>query len=515
MVLALDVGTQSVRALAVDPRGTIVGSARIPIEPYVSPQPGWAEQDPEVWWGAIRDACSALWADGSVGPGAVAALTVTAQRNTIVVTDAGGRPLRPAIVWLDQRRTMGVPAIGGVNGLAFRALGVRDTVAAFQADCEANWIQSHQPEIWGSIRHYLFLSGFLVHRLTGQFVDSVASQVGYVPFDYKRFRWAKRGDWRWQAAPIDPSWLPELVPPTGRLGELTAGAAEVVGLPAGTPVIASAADKACEVLGSGAFDPWIASVSYGTAAAINTTQRRYVEAVPLVPPYPAAVPGAWSLEAQIYRGFWMVEWFKREFGQREVDRSLVEGVAPESLFDELLRETPPGSMGLMLQPTWSPGVRVPGPEAKGAVIGFGGVHTRAHLYRSIIEGLAFSLREGGERAAARAKTPLRGLRVSGGGAQSPAVVQLTADIFGLPTGRPHTHETSGLGAAIDAAVGIGLHPDVESAAREMTRVAEVRDPDPERHRLYEALYRRVYLRMYDRLKPLYEEIRDITGYPPR
>jgi sugar (pentulose or hexulose) kinase len=513
VVLAIDVGTQSVRALAFDPRGSLVGSTRIAIEPYVSPQPGWAEQDPDVYWRAIGDACAALWAAG-VSTDAIAGLTVTTQRATIVVTDADGRPLRPAIVWLDQRRTAGLPEIGGLNGLAFRALRVRETVAAFQADCEANWIRAHEPEVWGAIRHYLFLSGFVVHRLTGRFVDSVASQVGYVPFDYKRFRWARRGDWRWQAAPIDPAWLPELVPPTELLGELTAEAAEVVGLAPGTPVVASAADKACEVLGSGAFDPWVASISYGTAATINTTQRRYVEPVPLVPPYPSALPGAWSLEVQVYRGFWMVEWFKREFGQREVDRAAADGIAPEELFDELIRATPPGSMGLMLQPTWSPGVRIPGREAKGAIVGFGDVHTRAHLYRSIVEGLAYALREGGERAAARAKTPIRELRVSGGGAQSPAVVQLTADVFGLPTGRPHTHETSGLGAAIDAAVGRGLHPDVVSAAREMTRLAEVRDPDPERHALHEALYRRVYLRMYERLKPLYEEIRTITGYPP-
>jgi sugar (pentulose or hexulose) kinase len=515
LVLALDVGTQSVRALAIDPRGTVVGAARIAIEPYVSPQPGWAEQDPEVYWRAIGEAATALWASGAASPDAVAAVTATTQRGTIVVTDTDGRPLRPAIVWLDQRRTTGLPPIGGLNGVAFRALGVRDTVAAFQADCEAAWIRAHQPDVWDRIDHYLFLSGFVVHRLTGRFVDSAASQVGYVPFDYKRFRWARRGDWRWEAAPVDPSWLPELVPPTEPLGELTSDAAALLGLPAGTPVIASAADKACEVLGSGALDPWVGSISYGTAATINTTQRRYVEPVPLVPPYPAALPGAYSLEVQVYRGFWMVEWFKREFGQREVERGAAEGIRPEALLDELVAATPPGSMGLLLQPTWSPGVRIPGREAKGAIVGFGDVHTRAHLYRSILEGLAFALREGGERAARRAKTPLRELRVSGGGAQSPAVVQLTADVFGVPTGRPHTHETSGLGAAIDAAVGVRLHPDVDTAAREMTRVQEVRDPDPARRELYEALYRRVYLRMYERLKPLYEEIRDITGYPPR
>jgi sugar (pentulose or hexulose) kinase len=304
------------------------------------------------------------------------------------------------------------------------------------------------------------------------------------------------------------------VPPTESLGELTATAAASLGLPAGTPVIAAAADKACEVLGSGALEPHIGTISYGTTATINTTQRRYVEAVPLVPPYPAAVPGAWSLEVQVYRGYWMVEWFKRQFGSREVQLADELGVTPEALFDDLVRETPPGSMGLMLQPTWSPGVRIPGPEAKGAIIGFGGVHTRSHLYRAILEGLAYALREGGERAAARAKVPLRELRVSGGGAQSPSAVQLTADIFGLPAGRPHTHETSGLGAAIVATVGLGIHPDFETAVHEMTHVAEVLDPDPERHKLYDALYQRVYRRMYGRLKPLYEEIRAITGYPP-
>ncbi len=512
-VLALDAGTQSVRALVFNPSGRLVASARIPIEPYVSPQPGWAEQDAELYWRSIGEACAALWAGGVIGPEAIAGVALTTQRGTVVVTDEDGNPLRPAMVWLDQRRTEGLPPIGGINGVAFRALGVRDTIAAFQADCEANWIHANEPTTWRAIRRYLLLSGFLTHRLTGRFVDSVASQVGYVPFDYKRFQWARAGDWRWRLAPIDPDWLPELVPPTASLGDLTTSAASVLGLPPGTPVIAAAADKACEVLGSGALEPHIGAISYGTTATINTTQRRYVEAVPLVPPYPAAIPGSWSLEVQVYRGYWMVEWFKRQFGSREVQLAEELGVTPEALFDDLLRETPAGSMGLVLQPTWSPGVRVPGPEAKGAIIGFGDVHTRAHLYRAILEGLAYALRDGGERAARRAKVPLRELRVSGGGAQSPAAVQLTADIFGLPTARPHTHETSGLGAAIDAAVGLGIHPDIETAVREMTHVAEVLEPHPDRHALYDDLYERVYRRIYQQLKPLYKEIREITGYP--
>ena len=513
LLLAIDVGTQSVRAIVFDPAGTLVAMAKIPIEPYVSPQPGWAEQDPELYWRSVGEACRRVVADPAVGRGAIAGLTLTTQRGTVVVTDAAGTPLRPAIVWLDQRRTPNVPPIGGVNGLLFRAVGVRDTVAAFAADCEANWIRTYEPETWAAIHHYLLLSGFLTHRLTGRFIDSSAAQVGYLPFDFKRQRWADDGDWKWQLAPVQRAWLPELVPPTGLLGELTHAAADALGLPAGLPVIASAADKACEVLGSGAVDPDVAGISFGTTATVNTTLPHYREAIALVPPYPAAIPGWYSLEVQVYRGYWMVEWFKREFGHREVAQATARGIAPETLFDDLVRAVPAGSMGLTLQPYWSPGIKIPGPEAKGAIIGFGDVHTRAHLYRAILEGLAYALRDGAERTARRTGVPLTSLRLAGGGSQSEAAVQLTADVFGLPVARIHTHETSGLGAAMDAAVGLGFHPDVPTAVAAMVRVGEVRDPDLATHAIYDELYRGVYQPMYDRLKPLYREIRRITGYP--
>jgi sugar (pentulose or hexulose) kinase len=156
---------------------------------------------------------------------------------------------------------------------------------------------------------------------------------------------------------------------------------------------------------------------------------------------------------------------------------------------------------------------VPGPEAKGAIIGFGEVHTRAHLYRAILEGLAYALREGKERIERRGGTRIERLRVSGGGSQSDAALQITADIFNLPTERPHLYETSGLGAAIIAAVGLGLHPDYATAVREMTRVGQTFQPDPTHAATYDRLYRRVYCRMYERLRPLYQDIREITGYP--
>jgi sugar (pentulose or hexulose) kinase len=511
LLLAIDNGTQSVRALLFDPQGNLLSKARIPIEPYFSSAPGLAEQHPQVYWQALCQACQKLWSQLplTLSKERVAGVALTTQRSTLINLGKDLQPLRPAIVWLDQRRTEGLPPLGGPWGLAFKLSGMTRTVAYLQAEAEANWIALHQPEIWKNTYKYIYLSGYLTHRLTGHLVDSTGCQVGYMPFDYKKKRWASRWDWKWRVLPIQASMLIDLLPPTSILGEITSEAAEATGIPAGLPLIAAASDKACEVIGAGCLEPHIGCISYGTTATINTTHPRYVEVIPLIPPYPAAVPGSYSLESQIYRGFWMVSWFKQEFGLYEQREAEQRGLEPEALFDELVNDVPPGSDGLVLQPYWSPGLKIPGPEAKGAIIGFGDVHTRAHLYRAILEGLAYALREGAERTARRSGVPITELRIAGGGSQSDSALQITADVFGLPTSRPHIYEDSGLGAAIDAAVGLGLHPDFDAAVNAMTRLGgEACQPDPERQKLYDSIYRKVYLHMYERLKPMYEAIHE-------
>lgn len=514
-ILAIDNGTQSVRALLFDLKGDLVAAERVPLQAYFSEQPGWAEQHPEYFWDCLCQACQKLWLQPGVRRDALAAVALTTQRATVVNVDKAGKPLRPAIVWLDQRRAEGLKRVGGLWGLAFRLARVTETVAYLQAEAEANWIRTNQPDLWRKTHKYLLLSGYLTYRLTGRFVDSVGCQVGYIPFDYKRLHWASRLNWKWQALPMDPALLPDLVSPASPLGKITGSAAEATGIPVGLPLIAAAADKACEVIGAGCLKPHIGCLSYGTTATINTTHERYLEIIPLIPPYPSAVPGRYSLELQILRGFWMVSWFREQFAHREQQIAENSGIEPEELFDDLVKQVPPGSMGLMLQPFWSPGLKVPGPEAKGAIIGFGDVHTRAHLYRAILEGLAYALREGKERTERKSRVPITELRVAGGGSQSDAALQLTADVFGLPAARPHLHETSGLGAAIDAAVGVGLHPSFDTAISEMTRLGRVFEPDANAQEVYDGLYSRVYCKMYGRLRPLYEEIRDVTGYPAR
>lgn len=515
LILAIDCGTQSVRALVFDLNGQLLYKARVPIEPYFSTAPGLAEQHPQVFWQTLCQACQQLWVMLEASPEQVsrerlAGVALTTQRSTMINLDKDGQPLRPAIVWLDQRRTSGLKPVGGPWGMLFALSGMKRTVAYLQAEAEANWISQHQPEVWEKTHKYLFLSGYLTYRLTGQLSDSVGCQVGYIPFDYKHKTWSKKWDWKWQAVPVDPDRLPELVPVAGQLGVISTQAAADTGLPAGLPLIAAASDKACEVIGSGCLEPDTGCISYGSSATINTTHSRYIELIPLIPPYPAAVPDAYSMEFQVYRGYWMVSWFKNEFGQHEQQIADERGLQPEELFDELVEAVPPGSQGLLLQPYWSPGLKVPGPEARGAIIGFGDVHTRAHMYRAILEGIAYALREGAERTSKRSGVPITALRVAGGGSQSRSAMQLTADIFNLPASRPHVYEAAGLGAAIDAAVGLKLHSDFASAIDEMTHLGETFQPQPAVHDTYEELFQKVYLRMYQRLQPLYEEIYQIT-----
>jgi sugar (pentulose or hexulose) kinase len=503
LLLAIDQGTQSARALVFDATGNLLARQRVPIQPYISTQSGWAEQDPGVYWQAVCQACQGLWAMG-VEKERLAGVALTTQRGTVINLDQHGNPLRPAIVWMDERQTPGVKPVGGLWGLLFRLAGMHRTAAYLQAQAEVNWLQKYQPEIWKQTSKLVFLSGYLTYCLCGELVDSASCQVGYFPFDYKKKAWAGDLDWKWQAAPMERDKLVKLIPAASVLGTITTAASQSTGLPAGLPLVAAASDKACEVLGAGCLEPDLACLSYGTAATINTTCYRYIEPIPLIPPYPAAVPQAYSLEVLVTRGYWMISWFKEEFAHKEMQQAIERGVEPEALFDELVNAVPAGSEGLVLQPYWSPGLRLPGPEARGAVIGFHGGHTRAHLYRAILEGLGYALREGAMRTEKRTGVPIKSLRVAGGGSQSQAAMQLTADLFGLQTARPHVYEASGLGAAIDAAVGLGIHPDFPTAVKEMTRIGETFDPNPQVHSRYDALFHEVYLPLYARLKPLYE-----------
>jgi sugar (pentulose or hexulose) kinase len=512
LTLSIDFGTQSVRAMIFDPKGNMLAKTKIEIEPYYSKKPGWAEQDVPYLWGSLCKSTNKLKEESGHLFDKLIAVAVTTQRSTLINLDKEGNPLRPAIIWIDDRKTWGLKKYNKPDRLLHKLIGMDVVIDLAQADCEANWIKRHQPEIWEKTHKYLLLSGYLIYKLTGEYRDSVASQIGYVPFDFKKFNWCEN-DVKNFIFPIERDKLPEVIEPTKILGEVTKTASEETGIPKGLPIVASGSDKGCETIGSGCLKPNLASLSFGTTATVQTTTSKYTEIVPFNPPYPAVIPKHWNTEFQIYRGFWMIEWFKQEFGEKEINKAREKGTIPEQLINDLLNEVSAGSMGLVLQPYWTTGVKIPGPEGKGSIIGFGDVHKRAHLYRAIIEGLGYALREGTEMTEKRSKTNIEEIRVSGGGSQSDVICQITADIFNKPVRRGELYEATGLGNAMVSMVGMKVHPDFETAVNNMIRLSDEFIPQKENVQLYNRLYKEVYLKLYDKIKPLLKNIQEIVDYP--
>ncbi len=513
IILSIDVGTQSVRAVLFDLSGNIIDFEKTEIIPYYSSKPGWAEQDPLYFWNKTAETCRKLFSKTSIPKEKINVATITTQRGTVINTDKNGNPLRPAIIWLDQRQAKVHKYPNFTARTSLRMINMKEAVVHAVKNAECNWIIQNQPEIWAKTDKYLYLSGWLSYKLTGEFVDSIGNMVGYMPFDYKRQKWAPEKHRNSKMFPVKPSMLCSLVKPSEILGYITKEAAEKTGIPEGLPLIAAASDKASEVLGSGVFEPDVACLSYGTTATVQTIQKKYYELIPFFPAYPGPVQNFFNTEIMIYRGFWMVNWFKEEFGCREIEEAKQRGNRPEELFDEMIKDIPPGSMGLTLQPYWTPGVKSPGTEAKGAIIGFGDVHNRAHVYKAILEGIAYALKEGLQRTEKKTKQKIRKIVVSGGGSQNDAVLQMTADIFNLPVEKPHIFETSALGAAINAAVGMDYFKSYKDAVKAMCKTGNSYFPDKKNKEIYKDLYNKVYLKMYKRLKKLYHNIRDITGYP--
>jgi len=510
-ILAIDCGTQSLRAILFSQKGEMLSRVQIEYDPYFCKYPGWAEQDPELYWTSLVKACQRLKQLAPKLFESVAGVGVTTQRASMVNVDKKGIPLRPAIIWLDQRRSKPVWGQKGLINIGLKLAGLKKKLGDIQSQGKCNWIMQNQPGIWAKTHKYLQISGFLNHRLTGNFMDSMASQIGHLPFDYKKQAWAKHHQLSKKLFPVEMDKLPDLIAPGGHLGVITSQAAHQTGIKKGIPVIACGSDKGCETLGAGVVNSRMASLSFGTTATVQTLSEKYIEPIKYLPAYPAPVPGLYNPEVEIFRGFWMITWFKNQFAHKEVEQALKMGIPAEEVLDQCLERTRPGAMGLVVQPYWGPGLDHP--DAKGAMIGFGDVHTKDHVYRAVIEGLGFALWEGMGKIQDKTGIKIEKAAVSGGASQSDEICRIFADIFNLPMIKGQIHETSGLGAAILVARGLGWFSRLDEAVDNMVHVKKVFEPNPKHVKIYKALYSRVYARIYRALEPLYSQIRKITGYP--
>lgn len=511
-VLSIDCGTQSIRGLIFDVDGNLLAKEKVEFEPYFSHNPGWAEQYPEVYWESACLACRKLQQSHPELWTEILGVSITTQRDTGIPVNNNGTPLYPAIIWLDQRMAKCSEPLTAIDNMMFSAVGMKTSIELVRKKSKANWIKENHPDIWQKTYKYLLLSGFLTYQLTGKMADSISNQIGHIPFDYRSKRWPKsQNNYRWRVFGIEADKLPELFEPGKIIGRITQKAAELTGIKEGLPFVTAGSDKGCETLGVGCLSPDTASISFGTTATIQITDQRYYEPIQFYPAYPAVIPGHYNPEIEILRGYWMISWFKREFASRELLEAQQRQISPEELLNELLSDIPPGSHGLILQPYW--GAAFKEPEAKGAIIGFGDVHTRAHIYRSIIEGINYALIDGAERIQRKSQTTIDKVMVSGGGSQSDIICQITADMFNKPVYKGITYEASGLGAAICCFVGLGIYKNYQDAVQNMVHHAKIFQPNTQNAEIYQQLYSRVYKKIYSRLKVLYKEIQDITKYP--
>lgn len=508
IVLIFDVGTQSSRAMLINTAGEILGKCQQKhTPPYRSPYPDWAEQDADYYYDCICKCATELKEKSKELWDQIEAAAITTIRDTVVCVDQDGKPLRPAILWLDKRRASGRPKFSQVTRMLLKAVGMERTAEIQFEKSHCNWIRKEEPQIWAQTDKYLLLSGYLIFRLTGEMTDAAASIVGHLPFDSQSRNWQGRGALTRPVFPVEQEKLCSVTESGEVLGRISRQAAADTGLKEGLPLIATGSDKACEILGLGCISKEKAAVGFGTTATITFTINHYVEPERFIPPYASIVKGSYSPEIEIFRGYWLISWFKKEFAAKEVTQAKELGISAEELLNESLKKVPAGCEGLLFQPYFTPNITMP--TARGAMIGFSDVHTRIHLYRAIIEGINFALLDGMKLMEQRAGHKFLEIRLGGGGSQSDEICQITADMFGIPVVRTQSYEATGIGCALAAFVGIGAFPDYETAVGKMVHVRDTFVPNMDTHRIYQQLYEDVFKNIYGKLAPLYGRLHEI------
>lgn len=508
LVLTFDVGTQSARAVLVDKKGNIVAVNQQKYgEPYFSKKPGRAEQNPDFYYEKIIEAAKGLCAENAELLPDIIAVTLTCIRDTVLCLDENKNPLRDVILWLDERRADYKKQLPFINRFLFSLVGMSESVKIVYKATFSNWIKQNEPEVWAKTDKYVMLPTYLNYKLTGRLVDSASNQIGHFPFNYKERHWMNPRELTYCVCDTPKERLCELIETGEIIGSLNDEFCEMTGIPKGLPLIATGSDKGCETLGLSVYNPGKASVSFGTSSTVQLAVSKYFEPQKFMPAYPAVPEDRYNPEIQIFRGFWLVSWFIKEFAAEERLEAQSRGCSPEEVLDEKIKDIPAGCDGLILQPYWTPGITKP--NSLGSVIGFSDFHTRLHLYRAIIEGLCLELYDSMNIMQKRSGMKITEVFVGGGGSRSDVVCQIAADVFGLPVKRIQTHEASSVGSSMVAFVSKGEFKDYDEAIKSMVHEKDVFTPDAKNHAVYEELYEKAYRRLFPRLEPLYKSILEI------
>ncbi len=491
--LGIDVSTTSSKALLIDANGDVIAVASSP-HTLQTPKPLWSEQDPAEWWVAASTSIRLVLEKAGVSGDKVAALGLTGQMHGLVLLDAAGDVLRPAILWNDQRTQAQCDEIHATIGKQ-RFIEITGNVAltGFTAP-KILWVKEHEPGVFARARHILLPKDYVRYKLTGEFAMDKADGAGTVLFDLKKRGWSGEV---LDALGIDRGWMPRTFEGPVFTGRVTAQAAMVTGLKAGTPVAAGGGDQAAQAVGVGAVQPGIVGLTVGTSGVVfATTPSALIEPEGRLHAFCHAVPGMWHFMGVMLSAAGSLQWYR-------------DTLAPGISFDELVQEAecaPAGSEGLLFLPYLS-GERTPPPDplARGAVIGLTLRHGRAHVTRAVLEGVAFGLKDAFTLIQNAGLGSITQVRASGGGTKGALWRQILASVLEAELATVNTSEGAAFGAALLAGVGAGAWADTPTACEKTIRITGRTQPIAAQIDAYRRSYP-IYQELYPALTSSFAEL---------
>lgn len=487
-VLGIDIGTGGTRALIIDKSGKVVSSATEEHEPFASPQIGWAEQKPEDWWRATGIAVRKALGNAGLGGDAIACVGFSGQMHGAVMLDDADAVVRPALIWCDvrtEKQCLDFTAKVGAERLI--QLTCNPALPNFTLT-KFLWVRENEPKNWRRVKAVMLPKDYVRFRLTGDRAIDMADASGTLLLDVTNRRWSKE---ILQAAEMDESLLPKLYESPDVCGQVSAAGAAATGLKARTPVVAGAGDQAAGATGMGIVTPGAVSATIGTSGVVfAATDRPALDVKGRLHTFCHAVPGRWHVMGVTQAAGQSLRWFRDRFGSGADD-----GRDPYERLTAEASNVPVGSDGLL----WAPylmGERTPhlDPYARAALVGLTASHTRGHVVRAILEGVAFSLRDS-FTLFSEMKVPVTRIRLGGGGARSPLWRQIQADVYGHEVEIVEAEEGAAYGAAILAGVGAKIWGSVDAACNDIVRVATKvapRAPAVSELNSSYAAYRRMY-----------------------
>jgi xylulokinase len=485
--LGIDVGTGGTRALVIDQSGSVVSSASEEHQPFASPQIGWAEQDPADWWRACGSAVRKALSQGSVRAVQIACVGFSGQMHGAVLLDAQGSVVRPALIWCDVRTEKQARELTSLIGAErLRQLTCNPALPNFTLT-KCLWVREHEPENWSRVRSLMLPKDYVRFRLTGERATDLADASGTLLLDVANRRWSQQ---ILDMVQMDRTLLPALYESPEICGQVSEAGAIATGLIAGTPVVAGAGDQAANAIGIGVVSPGAVSATIGTSGVVlAATNLPALDPEGRIHTFCHGMANRWLVMGVTQAAGLSLRWFRDQFGIVNGHRDSYEDLTAEAA------KIPAGADGLL----WAPylmGERTPylDASARGMLVGLTASHTRAHIIRAIMEGVAFSLRDT-FTIFEQIAVPVKTIRLGGGGARSPLWRQIQADVYGHEVETVAVEEGAAYGAAILAGIGAKAWPTVDAACAGVVHVASATVPSVQdslvMNRAYSS-YRRIY-----------------------